>query len=104
VPAFSFQAFSSAIHSFMNLSGVIFSTVGKPCIAETGVSCAPVSNIPAALLSEPCPCDRCPHAPRCAAQRLACSAFAKFNNMLRWQEAPRTDATRERFDRIFGEP
>lgn len=55
-----------------------------------------------APLSEPAPCDNCLRASRCAAESLACTAFLKFNNAERWEAAPRTDASHERFVRIFG--
>jgi hypothetical protein len=51
---------------------------------------------------EPAPCDGCARAARCAAEQLACTAFERFNAGLRWQISPRCDASRERFDRIFG--
>jgi hypothetical protein len=47
------------------------------------------------------PCDFCHRAPRCAAEQLACTAFERFEAGLRWQIAPRVDATRERYERIF---
>lgn len=52
---------------------------------------------------EAAPCDFCPRAARCAAEQLACSAFERFNAGLRWEIAPRVDASHERFVRIFGE-
>lgn len=58
---------------------------------------------PARPLSEPAPCDSCLRAPRCASERLACTAFARFNNGARWQAAPRTDANHERYMQIFAE-
>lgn len=51
---------------------------------------------------EAAPCDLCPRARRCASEQLACSAFEKFNAGLRWEIAPRVDATHERYERIFG--
>jgi hypothetical protein len=55
------------------------------------------------VLAEPTPCDDCRHAARCA-EGLACSAFglyAKGASPARWQVAPRTDATAERYARLF---
>ena len=56
---------------------------------------------PAPLL-EATPCDGCVRAPRCAAEHLACSAFAAFLDGRPWQAAPRVDASRERYERLFG--
>jgi hypothetical protein len=51
---------------------------------------------------EAAPCDFCSRAARCAAEQLACTAFERFNAGLRWDIAPRVDASHERFLRIFG--
>ncbi|MGH8142832.1 MAG: hypothetical protein ACREU2_09980 [Steroidobacteraceae bacterium] len=56
----------------------------------------------AAASIEPCPCEGCARAARCAAELLACSAFERFDAGLRWQLSPRTDASRERYAAIFG--
>ena len=50
---------------------------------------------------EPAPCDACPRSARCAAEQLACTAFERFNAGLRWKLSPRTDASRQAFERIF---
>ena len=53
----------------------------------------------------PAPCDGCSRAARCA-RGLACSAFGLYaagDSVARWRLAPRTDATAERFDQLFGE-
>jgi hypothetical protein len=52
---------------------------------------------------EPAPCDRCPHAPRCAVEELACSGFGQFIAGRSWAQAPRTDASHERFVALLGE-
>jgi hypothetical protein len=55
-------------------------------------------------LRGPAPCDTCDRAPKCAARGLACSAFAQFvdgRSEVRWAQAPRTDASADRFAAIF---
>jgi hypothetical protein len=50
------------------------------------------------------PCDGCARAARCAAERLACSAFVAFvegRSGARWAVLPRTDASRARFDAVL---
>jgi len=48
-----------------------------------------------------CPCDGCARSPRCAAEQLACTAFARGESEIWWRVVPRTDATRERYRRAF---
>jgi hypothetical protein len=50
------------------------------------------------------PCDNCDRAVRCAAERLACSAFVAFvegRSGARRAVLPRTDASRERYRRVL---
>jgi hypothetical protein len=48
------------------------------------------------------PCATCPRAARCAAERLACFAFAAFvHGEERWRILPRVDASRERYERVM---
>jgi hypothetical protein len=66
------------------------------------VSAADLSPAP---LLEPAPCDGCARARRCAAELLACSAFAAFTQgrvAPYWHVLPRVDATRERYERLYG--
>jgi len=57
-----------------------------------------------AIVMGPGPCDRCLGAERCRSQHLACSAFELYvEGHVRWDCAPRKDATRARFQRIFWE-
>jgi len=55
------------------------------------------------LDGEKVPYDGCTRALHCAVQHVTCTACARFNDGRRWQEAPRTDASRERYARIFAE-
>jgi hypothetical protein len=57
-------------------------------------------------LIAPCPCDACRFAPRCAAERCACEAFALFvqgRAEPRWRLAPRAP-TRARYLVIYEPP
>ena len=63
-------------------------------------------SIPEALLG-PAPCDGCRSAPRCAAEKLACSAFAVYADGTpesRWAAAPRLDASAARYRVIYRVP
>lgn len=56
-------------------------------------------------LRGPCPCDSCGFTPRCAAERLACTAYARFvAGRADWTVAPRVDASREIYRQAVGEP
>ena len=58
------------------------------------------------LLAVPSPCDRCAAWSRCAAERLACEAFAMFvqgAGQPRWRNAPKS-ASAQVFRALFGAP
>jgi hypothetical protein len=49
------------------------------------------------------PCEGCPGAAQCAAERLACSAFERFYEGRPWEPNQREDATRTRYDSLSSE-
>ena len=48
----------------------------------------------------PCPCDECGLRTRCALERLACEAFARFVHRKGWRTAPRAP-TSARYVALF---
>lgn len=69
-------------------------------------ACETVKTDVQQLLTERAPCDNCPSASTCAAQRRACTQYAMFMagyRESRWRAAPRTDATHERFLALDGQ-
>jgi len=56
----------------------------------------------AQYLRTPAPCDACPHAARCAAELLACSAFVRFvSHGSGWQGLARINPTPGRFTAVY---
>jgi hypothetical protein len=53
-------------------------------------------------LTDSCPCDACARAPRCAALKLACSAYAAFHGSRPWELLPRVDASHQLYTRLLG--
>jgi hypothetical protein len=75
-------------------------TAGRAGVESRAVA-NDLENSPALL--EPAPCDGCWHARRCAAERLACEAFARFTAgepAIRWAAINRTP-TRARYEALL---
>jgi hypothetical protein len=63
------------------------------------------SGVNTDAIQEPGPCDVCWLAEKCGAQALACSAFTMFAEgapATRWARAARVDASRDRYEKLFG--
>jgi hypothetical protein len=72
-------------------------------LAELKARVQASGRLPKVARLEASPCDFCSRAARCGAEQLACTAFERFNAGLRWEIAPRVDATHERYQRVFGD-